>query len=228
MLIYCILFPNGKRYVGKTECSLGKRKKEHKHHSKHKTTRLYNAIRKYGWNNLDWIILEECCDKAKLSEREIVWIDKFSCLNRDKGYNLREGGDGGRHSEETKKKISKANSGENNGMYGKRSWNSGKTLSVSHRKALSESHEGQIPWNKGMKGEYSRSPQSKEAKKKISKANSGENNGRSKLNWEIVDKIREEYKNENITQKKLAEKYNLTKYMVWSVVNNKRWRKHDY
>ena len=227
MLIYCILFPNGKRYVGKTECSLDKRKREHKYHSKYQTTRLYNAIRKYGWNSLDWIILEECYDKIKLSEREIVWIDKFSCLDRDKGYNLREGGEGGKHSPETKEKISKANSGENNGMYGRKSWNSGKKLSASHRKALSESHKGQRAWNKGMKGEYSTGPTSKETKEKISKANSGENNGRSKLNWEIVNKIREEYKNENITQKKLAEKYNLTQFMVWSVVNNKRWRKND-
>lgn len=227
MLIYCILFPNGKRYVGKTECSLDKRRREHKYHSKYETTRLYNAIRKYGWDSLDWIVLEECCDKIELSEREIVWIDKFSCLNRDKGYNLREGGEGGKHSPETKEKISKANSGENNGMYGKKSWNSGKKLSASHRKALSESHMGQVPWNKGKKGEYSFGPRCEEVKKKISKANSGENNGQAKLTWEIVNKIREEYKNENITQKKLAEKYNLTKYMVWSVVNNKRWRKND-
>ena len=57
MIIYCIMFPNGKRYVGKTECSLDKRMREHKHRSKYQTTRLYSAIRKYGWDNLDWIIL---------------------------------------------------------------------------------------------------------------------------------------------------------------------------
>jgi group I intron endonuclease len=227
MLIYCILFPNGKRYVGKTECSLAKRQKEHRHHSKNGTTRLYNAIRKYGWGNLDWITLEECKNATILSEREVVWIDKFSCLEREKGYNLREGGEGGRHSEETKKKISKANLGENNGMYGKPSWNSGKKLSKSHREALSKSHKGQDPWNKGRRGEYSTGPRSRECKEKISKANSGENNGQAKMTWEVVRAIREEHKTTKTTQKKLAKKYNVSPYMVWSIVNNKRWRKND-
>lgn len=227
MLIYCILFPNGKRYVGKTECSLEKRKKEHKHHSKKSTTRLYNAIRKYGWNNLDWVILEECEDATVLSQKEILWIDKFSCLEKEKGYNLREGGDGGRHSKETRRKISKANSGENNGMYGKPSWNSGKKLSKSHREALSESHKGQEPWNKGKRGEYSTGPRSRECKEKISKANSGENNGQAKMTWEVVRAIREEHKTTKTTQKKLAKKYNVSTYMVWSIVNNKRWREND-
>tara|TARA_R110000822_G_scaffold254096_1_gene380483 strand:- start:3298 stop:3981 length:684 start_codon:yes stop_codon:yes gene_type:complete len=227
MLIYCILFPNGKRYVGKTECSLGKRKKEHKHHSKYETTRLYNAIRKHGWDRLDWIVLEECNDPKVLSEKEIMWIEKFSCLEREKGYNLREGGEGGRHSEETKKKISKANLGEKNGMFGKPSWNSGKKLSKAHRDALSESHKDQTPWNKGLKGEYSTGPKSEEAKKKISKANSGENNGQAKMTWETVRAIRQEYKTTNTTQKELAKKYGVSPYMVFSVVNNKCWRTND-
>ena len=184
-------------------------------------------MRKYGWDNLDWVVLEECSDKDTLSEREVIWIDKFSCLDREKGYNLRTGGEGGRHSEETKGKISIANSGKNNGMFGKQSWNRGKKLSKEHRENLSESHKGQVPWNKGLSGEYFTGPRSDEVKKKISKANSGENNGNAKLNWEIVHKIREEYRGGGITQKALAKKYNLTDYMVWSVVNNKRWRTND-
>ena len=35
---------------------------------------------------------------------------------------------------------------------GKSSWNKGKKLSEEHRKKLSESHKGQVAWNKGTKG----------------------------------------------------------------------------
>lgn len=168
MLIYCIEFPNGKKYVGKTECDLSKRQKEHKHHSKYKRTRLYNAIKKYGWDNLAWSVLEECDCPAVLNEREVYWISHFSCLDHDSGYNLREGGTGGRHSEETKQKISKSNSGENNGMYGRSSWNAGMKMSEEYKKKLSEAHKGQVPWNKGIKGKYKLGSHSEESKAKMS------------------------------------------------------------
>ena len=226
MIVYCIIFPNGKRYVGKTECSMDKRMREHKHHSKKSNTRLYNAIRKHGWGNLDWIVLEECQDADQLSEREKLWIKKFNCLNRDKGYNLREGGEGGRHSEKTKSKISESNFGENNGMFNKTPWNKGKKLSKEHRENLSKAHKGQTPWNKGKKGEYKVSPCSEERKKKIGKANSGENNARAKLNWDIVEAIRKEYSEGGVTQKQLAQKYNISQTNINGIVNNKLWRKN--
>jgi len=224
MIIYCVLFPNGKRYVGKTECSLNKRKKEHKHRAKTATTHLYNAIRKHGWENLDWIILEECSDAAVLSEKEKIWIKKFDCLNRNKGYNLREGGDGGKHSEETKQKISKSNTGENNGMYGRSSWNKGMKMSAEYRKKLSEAHKGQIAWNKGMKGQYTMPPCTEEAKQRIGKANKGEANGNVKLNWEKVRAIRKEYSEGGTLQRELAEKYNISRCHISDIINNKVWK----
>lgn len=224
MIVYCVLFPNGKRYIGKTECPIHKRMREHKHRSKTATTRFYNAVRKYGWENLDWIILEECVDSETLSQKEKGWIKKFDSLNRDKGYNLREGGEGGRHSDETKQKISASNSGEKNGMHGKSSWNKGLKLSEEHRKKLSESHKGQVAWNKGMKGEYTMQPRSEETKRKLSKANSGENNGQAKLTWEIVRAIREEYSKGNVLQKDLAQKYGLSRGHISELINFKRWK----
>jgi len=224
MLVYCIEFPNGKRYVGKTECDLGKRKKEHKHHSKKGTTRLYNAIRKYGWKNLKWSILDECECSSILSEREIYWISHFDCLDRDKGYNLREGGEGGRHSEETKEKISKSNMGENNGMYGQSSWNAGMKMSEEYKKKLSESHKGQKAWNKGMKGKYKLKPRSVESKKRISEANSGANNGRAKLDVEKVKDIRKKYETGEFTMQQLAELYGVKQPAIYSIVRYKSWK----
>ena len=41
------------------------------------------------------------------------------------------------------------NVGEDNGMYGKPSWNKGIKLSTEHIKKLRSSHKGYTPWNKG-------------------------------------------------------------------------------
>lgn len=53
---------------------------------------LYRAIRKYGIENFDFKIIEEC-PKEQLNEREIFWIDYYDSFNLEKGYNLTKGGD---------------------------------------------------------------------------------------------------------------------------------------
>ena len=230
MLVYEAKFPNGKRYIGLTGKSLERRMIEHKHKSKYSNTRFYNAIRKYGWDNVVWSIVEECSSEEQMKEKERYYIKEFNTLDKQDGYNLREGGDGGNHSEETKAKISAKNSGENNGMHGKtgdKHHNFGKKYTEEHRRKLSEAHKGQTPWNKGMKGQYKTKPRTEEAKQKISKANSGENNGQSKLNWKIVREIREKYKTGEYTQKQLATLFDISQTQVNSVVNNRSWREND-
>ena len=53
---------------------------------------------------------------CEVEKWKIAQLDTFH-----NGYNLTEGGEGGSPSEETRRKISKALSGENHWMYGKRS-----------------------------------------------------------------------------------------------------------
>ena len=57
-----------------------------------------------------------------------------------------------------------------------------------------------------------------------SKSNSGERNGKSKLDWETVMKMREEYNTGQYTQRELAKKYNITFGHMSQILNNKRWR----
>ena len=48
--IYKLTSPNGKIYIGQTN-NLDGRLAEHKSNSKWRKTKLYNSIRKYGWDN---------------------------------------------------------------------------------------------------------------------------------------------------------------------------------
>ena len=223
-LIYCFIFPNGKRYIGKTEKEFHIRMRSHRYGAKHINNYLYNAIRKYGWESIDIEFLCECDTSEELNEKEIHFISFYNTTNSENGYNLREGGEGGSHSQETKNKISESNSGKTNGMYGKKPWNKGKKLSQEHIENLRKSHKDQIPWNKGKKLSP-RGPRTEEVKNKISTANSGENNGNAKLTCEIVKKIREDYNSGLYKKKEIAEKYSVSKERVSSITNNKVWRK---
>lgn len=73
--------------------------------------KIYRALLKYGYDGFDKIILEEC-DTVDwiLDYRETYWIRMLGSIKN--GYNLKEGGCGGRLSEETKNKISRARTGK--------------------------------------------------------------------------------------------------------------------
>ena len=109
---------NNKKYIGKHK-SL-----EFDENYKGSGIRLNQAINKYGINNFTTIILEQCFSEEELNEKEIYWINYYDAVNDRNYYNVAEGGQGGntyvgRTEEEmaiTKMKISKANSGENNGI----------------------------------------------------------------------------------------------------------------
>ena len=145
------LIEDNKSYVGQTIKSFDNRINQHRCLSKNinDTRHFYNAIRKYEWNNFQWEILEECYNKVELDNAEKKWINYFDSI--ENGFNLKEGGSYGKHSEETKQKISEKNSGESNGMYGKVGINRGKKFTKEHSENLSISHKGQHPPNYGKK-----------------------------------------------------------------------------
>ena len=98
-VIYKILFPNNKVYIGQTK-DFNERKNQHYRASFNKKLNLpvYNAIRKYGWNNLSWGIIDEGKTQDELNEKEKYWISYYKSYCGDKrynnGYNATIGGEG--------------------------------------------------------------------------------------------------------------------------------------
>ena len=88
---------------------------------------FYNAIKKYGWDKFEHIILFKNLTKAEAEQKEIELIKQYKSNDRKYGYNIENGGNyKGKHSEQTKQKIRIAKLGKNNPNYGKATWNKNK------------------------------------------------------------------------------------------------------
>lgn len=56
---------------------------------------INRAFEKYGMVNFTKEIIDETDDYIELSKKEIYWIEKYNSTNREIGYNISKGGDGG-------------------------------------------------------------------------------------------------------------------------------------
>lgn len=90
--VYIHVFPNGKRYIGITSRQVEKRWKNGNGYYNHKL--LYNAIKKYGWENIDHVILFDNLSEVEAKQKEKELIQKYNTFNKEYGYNLTLGGDG--------------------------------------------------------------------------------------------------------------------------------------
>ena len=93
--------------------SFNKRWTQHKYELKnnqHPNQYLQDDWNKYGSENFDVVVLEECSGKD-IDECEIRWMEIYKSLDRDYGYNLASGGNFGKLAEETKLKLSNAKLG---------------------------------------------------------------------------------------------------------------------
>lgn len=165
-VIYCAISPSGKKYYGFSS-NFEKRKIKHqKDFKKIRQSYFYTAIRKYGFDSIQWIIVETVQSdnlpqlKILLSEREKYWIQKDKTYLKEFGYNMTLGGEGKlgyetsletkskmsfakrNMTQETKDKIADYRKGKFSGMKGKE--HSEKT-----RNQMKKSHQDDIPWNKG-------------------------------------------------------------------------------
>lgn len=103
---------NGKRYFGITSRDVNDR--WHNGLGYSDGLPIGRAIKKYGWDNFDHVIVAEGLSEEEAKQMEIELIAKYKTQNDRFGYNICAGGDGvkGWHpSEETRRKISEAQKG---------------------------------------------------------------------------------------------------------------------
>lgn len=72
---------------------------------KFSATHLNNAIAKYGDKVWDIKKIDVAFNSEELSRKENYWIKECDSMNREKGYNMTEGGAGAKLRGEVKKKI---------------------------------------------------------------------------------------------------------------------------
>lgn len=147
--IYKITSPTNRIYIGQT-ISLKKRLSAYKRNDCKGQKRLFNSFNVYGFDNHKFEIIEEC-DVELLNERERYYQDFYNVLSKN-GMNCKLTNTNEKrliHSKESLKKISEASKN--------RTWSKERKKQFSQKRI-------------GLK-------LSEESKKKISIANSGQNNG---------------------------------------------------
>ena len=98
MEVYGIIYKavntiNGKIYIGQTIRNLEIRKYFHKYDSLNGMSDLvfHRAIRKYGWDNFEHIIILENLTFDEAIQKEIEYIELLKTTNRKYGYNISDG-----------------------------------------------------------------------------------------------------------------------------------------
>lgn len=214
---------NGHTYIGKTGMNFGDRWDSHKsllRSGKHFNQHLQRAWDKYGEDNFDFIVIEEC-SADKLDERERYYIQFYREENLS--YNIADGGEGGsflgKHlSEETKRKI-----GEKNRVN-----MTGRKLSDSTKHKMSESHnkryakwteEERAAWGK-LSSERARGYKwDDESRNKMN----GNKNGATHTESEIKE-IRRMHEVENKSCREIADLLNQSYDFIYGIITYRRWK----
>lgn len=135
--VYMHITPNGKRYIGIT-C----RKPEYRwNHGRgyEKNSHFFNAILKFGWDNIQHLIISENMTKEEACSLEQLLIKMYHTTDEKFGYNQSMGGECGsfgvEFTEERKRKIGDAHKGMKH--------------TEDAKKKMSDGHKGIPSWNKG-------------------------------------------------------------------------------
>ena len=119
---------NNKKYIGQS-CNVKERWGSNGVHYQG-SSRLWNAIQKYGWDNFEHIILKQDLTSDEANDYEKYYIQKYNTTNPDYGYNIVNGGQNGERpyvseylkekwkDPEYRKKMIDLHSGKNSHFYG--------------------------------------------------------------------------------------------------------------
>ena len=153
--VYMHISPSNKRYIGITKQKPRARWRGGEGYKGNPY--FYKAIQKYGWDNFEHLIIMSGLTKEDAENLEITLISQYKTTDRDRGYNIENGGNCcGTHSKETRAKIGAKSKGNKACL--------GRKISKEHIEAL---RLGRL--KKGYVGHKS----SEETKRKISAANKG-------------------------------------------------------
>lgn len=112
--LYIHTFPNNKVYIGITSQEPTRRWGNHGQGYKQNPA-MWNAIIKYGWQNIKHEILYSDLTEEQANTLEIKLIAQYNSTHPDFGYNIWPGGlvcSGWKHSEESKQKMAAAFKGK--------------------------------------------------------------------------------------------------------------------
>lgn len=137
----------GKSYIGKS-INFKNRLRRHKSNIFNKASREYythfaNAVRIYGWNDFEWIIIYDNIPNNQLDNMEKFAIANYNTYSSDglAGYNSTTGGEGATEvSKDTIEKIVKAHKGTKHSKETRKKMSEAKIgikFSEKHRKNLS-------------------------------------------------------------------------------------------
>lgn len=155
--VYIHTFPNKKVYIGITHQNPNRRWRNNGEGYR-KQNFIYNAIKKYGWENVKHEILYTNLTKEEAEQKEIELIAKYQSNNEKYGYNIANGGNCNESmSEKTKELIRNKLKGNSNAK--------GSVRSEKQIEFIKKINRG----NKNMLGKH----HSEETKEKMRKAKLG-------------------------------------------------------
>lgn len=203
MVIYKVTnLINGKIYIGQT-IRFEKRKLRHFYDAFNENSQVvfHRALRKYGFDNFKWEVIDMAETHEELSEKETYWINFYkSYINfeNSNGYNQTLGGEGMAgfsHSEETKQRLSIAHTG--------------KKLSDETKRKVGIASKGRV--------------YTEEAKKKISETHQGIKHHNAKLTEEDVLQIKELIKN-GLLQTTIGKMFNISTSIINNIKQGRGWK----
>lgn len=131
--VYIHKFPNGKAYIGITRQEPKIRWGGGNGYVRNEY--MYRAIKKYGWENIEHIVLFDGLSKNDACEVEKELIKKHKTNNKNFGYNIESGGQCSSLAESTKQKLREAHTGK------RASKETKDKMSASRKRFLSENPE---------------------------------------------------------------------------------------
>ena len=129
--VYKHTTPSGKVYIGITSKPVEERWLNGRGYARNE--HFWNAIKKYGWDNIEHRVLVSGLSKEEASEVEKMYIALYRSHEIKHGYNLTEGGETGIiHTMESRRKLSASKMGKR--------YNIGVPFTEERKRHMSENH----------------------------------------------------------------------------------------